>query len=139
VDEVCCSHFAYGWKDHIAVRVLVNEEGEVTPSNITGVFRWIAGVALDLAEQHSIYDGSDHSELQHDEALTIVEQSLADIRDDAENAVEDGKEGARLVPEWITAEYVLRRMYENDIDTPQENYSRYEETVTAVWELADQR
>jgi hypothetical protein len=141
IEDMHFGHWACGWVDEIAVRVLVDEDGLAEPGNITGAFRWIASVALDLAEQHPIYDDSDHSDLEWDDALEIVTQTLAEIRNDAENAViddEDGVTDARLVPEWITAEDVLRRLFVNDVDTPRENHGRYDETETAVWELADE-
>jgi hypothetical protein len=138
VDEVRSSHWAVGWTEQIAVRVLIDPDGEIERSNITGAFRWVADVASYLAEQYPIYDESDYSDLEYEEALDLVEQSLADIRNDAENAVDDEVDGARLVPEWITAADVLSRMFHNGADTPRENYCEYEATVTAVWDLADE-
>ncbi|MGH3989111.1 MAG: hypothetical protein ACRDTZ_17645 [Pseudonocardiaceae bacterium] len=134
VDEVACNDWAHGWVDHIAVRVLIDVDGEVVPGNITGAFRWVAYVR----EHYAVYDESDHSELELDEGLEIVEGTLADVRNDAENAVADEDEGARLVPEWITAEDVLRRLHDNGVETPRENHCRYDDTESAVWQLADE-
>lgn len=135
-EEVHSSHWAVGWIDQVAVRVLIDPDEEIIPSNITGAFRWVASVALYVAEQDPTYDESDYLDEEHAEGLEIVTQTLADIRNDAENDLDDGVEGARLVPEWVTAEDVLRRMHENDCETPRENYGFGDETAVAVWELA---
>lgn len=134
--EVHSSHWAVGWCDQIAVRVLIDEDGEIIPANITGAFRWVADVTLSLAEQYPIYDESDYYDEEYALALEIVTQTIADIRNDAENDVADGVAGARLVPEWVTAEDVLSRMFVSGCETPRENHGQEDETAVAVWELA---
>lgn len=136
-NEVHSSHWGHGDIDQVAVRVLIDPDEEIVPSNITGAFRWVASVALYIAEQDPVYDESDYSDKEYAEALDIVTQNLDDIRRDAGNDVDGEADGARLVPEWITAEDVYRRMRDNDCDTPRENYGMYGETADAVWELAD--
>jgi hypothetical protein len=136
VEEFHAGHWAVGWLDQIAVRVLIDPDEEIIPSNITGAFRWVARVALDLVEQYPVYDDSDYSDEEYAEALEIVTQTLADIRNDAENDLADEVDGARLVPGWITAEDVLSRMHHNDCESPSENFGFEDETATAVWELA---
>lgn len=135
-DEVHSSHWAVGWIDQVAVRVLIDPDGEIIPSNITGAFRWITAVALSLTEQYPVYDESDYSDEEYAKALEMVTQTLGDIRNDADNDVEDGVEGAWLVPEWVTAEDVLSRMFDNGCEVPREKDGREDETAVAVWELA---
>jgi hypothetical protein len=73
VSEVSCGHWAHGWMEHLAVRVLVDPDGEVTADNVTHAFRWIADAAVYLREQYPVWDDEDHSELEyegHDETWT---------------------------------------------------------------------
>lgn len=132
VEDAGFSHFAVGWMDQIAVRVLIDEDGDLVPENITGAFRWIAAIALNVIEFDPVYDDSDHNELEHEKGLEIVAETLDGLRIDAMYV------NARPVPEWVTAEAVLERLHENDSDTPQEFDRRYQQTVEAVWQLVDE-
>lgn len=67
VDEVHCSHWAHGWVDHIAVRVLIDPDEPVTPNNITAVFRHAAETARYLREDYPVYDETDYSDLEFSE------------------------------------------------------------------------
>src|SRR5207248_2266564 len=77
VQVVSCSHWAYGWVEHLAVRVLRDDSEETTetlfdgnpikPSNITAVFSVVADIAIGLREDYSVYDESDYYELESEE------------------------------------------------------------------------
>lgn len=66
VQEVHCSHWAYGWAEHIAVRVLHDQDREITVENLTPVF--VAAVkAASALENYPVYDESDYSALESEE------------------------------------------------------------------------
>lgn len=67
IDVVHCSHWLCGWMDHIAVRVLEDPEGDVTPENITHTFKFMADACLRLRDEYPVYDESDYSELETEE------------------------------------------------------------------------
>lgn len=66
VQEVHCSHWAHGWADHIAVRVLQDQDGEITVENLTPVFV-VAVEAASALEDYPVHDESDYSELESEE------------------------------------------------------------------------
>lgn len=66
VQEVHCTHWAYGWATHIAVQVLVDENGAATEDNLTPVFLRAAELAGALAN-YAVLDESDYSELESEE------------------------------------------------------------------------
>lgn len=64
MDEIHSSHWGHGWIDQLAVRVLVDPAGPVSPENVTHAFRWITDAAVFLREQDPVWDDEDHSELE---------------------------------------------------------------------------
>lgn len=73
VDEITCSHWAYGWADHIVVKVLEDPEGDIVPENITHTFRFMADACLRLRDEYPVYDESDYSELETAECEAAFE------------------------------------------------------------------
>jgi hypothetical protein len=67
VDTVSCSHWAVGWMDHLAVRVLIDPDGEITPENITPVFKAATDIAVDLRDEYPAYDEDDLSDVESED------------------------------------------------------------------------
>ena len=68
LDEIHCSHWAHGWVDHLAVRVLEDVDQPLTPDNLTQAFRFLVGAAVFLRECYPIWNEEDLSELEAEEA-----------------------------------------------------------------------
>lgn len=73
VQEISCSHWAYGYADHIVVKVLEDPEGDIVPENITHTFRFMADACLRLRDEYPVYDESDYSELETEECEAAFE------------------------------------------------------------------
>lgn len=71
VDEIHCGHWAYGWADHIVVRVLIDDTLPTTADNITNVFKVAADIARALNEEYPIFDESDFSELESEDHFEL--------------------------------------------------------------------
>src|ERR1700752_873677 len=67
VQEFRVTHWACGWMDRIAVRVLIDAEHGVVRDNITSTFILAAEIAGFLHAEGPIYDEFDHSELENQE------------------------------------------------------------------------
>jgi hypothetical protein len=79
VQEVHASHWAYGWADHIAVRVLEDPEGDISPDNITHTFRFMADACLRLRDEYPVYDESDYSELETEECEAAFYSAWSEV------------------------------------------------------------
>lgn len=67
VQEIHCGHWAVGWIDHLAVRILVDPDADIEPSNISHAFRWITDAMQYLQDNYPVWDESDFSELESEE------------------------------------------------------------------------
>jgi hypothetical protein len=101
-----CSHWAYGYADHIAVRVLEDPEGDIVPENITHTFRFMADACLRLRDEYPVYDESDYSELESEECEAAFDSAWDDV--DWEENVPDGTPDDDL--KWC----IYRKLTEND-------------------------
>lgn len=66
VQEVGVSHWLVGSADHLAVRVLVDEDGPITADNLTHTFVHAVELALSIKD-YPVLDESDFSELESEE------------------------------------------------------------------------
>lgn len=106
VDEITCSHWAYGWADHIVVKVLEDPEGDITPENITHTFRFMADACLRLRDEYPVYDESDYSELETEECEAAFESAWSE------------SDWESIVPEEPDSDVkwcVYRRLTENEM------------------------
>ena len=73
------SHWAVGSCNQLCVRILNREvnHDEITAEDITPYFRFVANIALYLAEEYPILDDSHYSELQWQESSKDIEDSLS--------------------------------------------------------------
>lgn len=125
VQEVRCSHWAYGWADHIAVRVLQDQDGEITVENLTSVFVTAAEIASAL-EDYPAYDESDWSELESEEvwAAFDTEWSAMVGRWDEEDGPEPTEEDQERVWEQL-----------NQVETPRPDSIWRDDLAELVMEL----
>lgn len=144
LSEVRSSHWGNGWWEQLSVRVLVDPDAvdsdgcrDISPGNITGIFRWVANVAAYLREQYPIYDDSDYLEREAAQTDEIITEALEKVRNDAEDAVFFEKPDARFVPDWITVAMVREFIFTHDGETPTPDDNQFDEIAKAVWKLAD--
>jgi hypothetical protein len=76
VQTVGFSHWLVGSADHLAVRVLVDEDGPVEADNLTFTFVHAAELAIFLHDDHPVLDESDWSELQSEEQDAVWDAYL---------------------------------------------------------------
>lgn len=79
VSEVHCSHWGYGWADHIVVKILEDPEEDIVPENITHTFRFMADACLRLRNEYPVYDESDYSELEYEECLAAFDSEWGGV------------------------------------------------------------
>lgn len=139
VQEISCSHWAYGYADHIVIKVLEDPEGDIVPENITHTFRFMADACLRLRDEYPIYDESDYSELETEECEAAFESEWNRMDwdevvpngapdDDVKwcvyrNLTEDGTRDG-FDREEIQAEYVSAMQYQAYVEYYQQSTSR---------------
>ena len=111
VYTVHARHWAVGWADQLAVRVLEPwaDPDDYTARDVTRAFRVITSVVTHLREQYPLYDESDFSEREYEAMTENRDNAWADVESrlwgDHDIAKEDITEADRAVfdAEWDDA------------------------------------
>lgn len=95
-------HWAVGWVEYLAVKVLIDPDKGVEDGNLSPVFlRWLE--VKDDLDSYPVLDEEDYSEREHKETISNLEWEIT------------YRQGQGKCPQYVTAEALYSALYEDDV------------------------